>query len=86
MSTQVAQKTGVRIQAPFMLFGESALAKAQAESVGLEKLSKREAMVKNCRRYRQQQAIDKRPKRHQDALLRSLDAFLSRAGSRSRGP
>jgi len=49
------------------------------EILGLEKLTKREAVVKNRRLYRQLQDIDKLPKRDQDALLRTIDAFLSRA-------
>jgi transcriptional regulator with XRE-family HTH domain len=49
------------------------------EILGLEKLTKREVTVKNRRLYRQLQDIDKLPKRDQEALLRTIDAFLSKA-------
>jgi transcriptional regulator with XRE-family HTH domain len=49
------------------------------EILGLEKLTKREAVIKNRRLYRQLQGIDKLPKRDQEALFRTIDAFLSKA-------
>lgn len=49
------------------------------EILGLEKLTKRETVVKNRRLYRQLQGIDKLPKRDQEALFRTIDAFLSKA-------
>lgn len=50
------------------------------EILGLEKNGKTEAAVKNRRLQRRLQAIDKLPKRDQEALLRTIDAFLSKAG------
>ena len=35
--------------------------------------------VKNCRLYPQLQNIEKLPKRDQQALLRTIDAFLAKA-------
>ena len=51
------------------------------EILGLEKPSRMTAAsIKNQRLYRQLQSIDKLPKRDQDALLRTIDAFMSKAG------
>lgn len=36
--------------------------------------------IKNRRLYRRVQAIDQLPRRDQDALIRTIDAFLSKAG------
>ena len=47
--------------------------------LGLERMTKREAVVKNRRLYRQLQDIDRLPKRDQEALFRMIDAFLSKA-------
>ena len=49
------------------------------ELLGLEKLTQREAVIKNRRPYRQLQDIDKLPKRDQEALLRTIDALLAKA-------
>jgi len=49
------------------------------EILGLEKNGKTEAAVKNRRLQRRLQAIDKLPKRDQEALLRTIDAFLAKA-------
>ena len=49
------------------------------EILGLEKMTKRETVVKNRRLYRQLQDIDRLPKRDQEALFRTIDAFLSKA-------
>ena len=51
------------------------------EILGLEKPSRMTvASIKNRRLYRQLQSIDKLPKRDQDALLRTIDAFMLKAG------
>ena len=51
------------------------------EILGLEKPSMMTvASIKNRRLYRQLQSIDKLPKRDQDALLRTIDAFMLKAG------
>ena len=49
------------------------------EILGLEKNGKTETAVKNRRLHRRLQAIDKLPRRVQEALLRTIDAFLSKA-------
>jgi len=49
------------------------------EIPGLEKNGKTEAAFKNRRLHRRLQAIDKLPRRDQEALLRTIDAFLSKA-------
>ena len=49
------------------------------ELLGLEKPTKKVGIIKNRRLYRRLQAIDKLPKRDQEALLRTIDAFLSKA-------
>ena len=50
------------------------------EILGLEKAIKAtSAGMGNRRLYRQLQSIDKLPKRDQEALLRTIDAFLSKA-------
>jgi hypothetical protein len=50
------------------------------ELLGLAKPTVRSAAIKNRRLYRQLQNIDKLPKRDQQALLRTIDAFLTKAG------
>jgi transcriptional regulator with XRE-family HTH domain len=51
------------------------------EILGLEKLAATKAApIKNRRLYRQLQNIEKLPKRDQEALLRTIDAFLTKAG------
>lgn len=49
------------------------------EILGLEKNGKTTTAVKNRRLYRRLQAIDQLPKRDQEALLRTIDAFLAKA-------
>lgn len=50
------------------------------EILGLEKVSKAASTgMGNRRLYRQLQSIDRLPKRDQDALLRTIDAFLTKA-------
>ena len=49
------------------------------EILGLEKLARTTTAIKNRRLYRQLQSIDRLPKRDQQALLRTIDAFLSKA-------
>ncbi|MEO8165891.1 MAG: helix-turn-helix transcriptional regulator [Betaproteobacteria bacterium] len=50
------------------------------EILGLEKSATTKAPIKNRRLYRQLASIDKLPKRDQEALLRTIDAFLTKAG------
>lgn len=58
----------------------TAILKVSADEIlGLEKMTPREAVVKNRRLYRQLQDIDRLPKRDQEALFRTIDAFLSKA-------
>ena len=50
------------------------------EILGLDKMAKASsAGIKNRRLFRQLQSIDKLPKRDQEALFRTIDAFLSKA-------
>jgi hypothetical protein len=56
-----------------------ALGTSDDEILGLEKPASSSAPIKNRRLYRQLQNIDKLPKRDQQALLRTIDAFLSNA-------
>ena len=56
-----------------------ALGSSADEILGLEKLAASGAPIKNRRLYRQLQNIEKLPKRDQQALLRTIDAFLSKA-------
>ena len=50
------------------------------EILGLEKVNKATSTgMGNRRLYRQLQSIDRLPKRDQDALLRTIDAFLTKA-------
>lgn len=49
------------------------------EILGLAKLARTTTAIKNRRIYRQLQSIDKLPKRDQEALARTIDAFLSKA-------
>jgi transcriptional regulator with XRE-family HTH domain len=140
MSTEALVETGLRIERQLPLFGELAVAKAQAqetvgsriarlrrdkgmtqtelaqllqvsqpvvsdyendviklsgetvaqlaqilgasadEILGLEKAALARAIpIKNRRLYRQLQNIEKLPKRDQEALLRTIDAFLTKA-------
>lgn len=54
--------------------------KASADEIlGLEQPARTSTTIKNRRLYRQLQSIDKLPKRDQQALLRTIDAFLSKA-------
>lgn len=49
------------------------------EILGLEKSARTMNAIRNRRLYRQLQSIDRLPKRDQQALLRTIDAFLSKA-------
>ena len=49
------------------------------ELLGAAKTPASTTPIKNRRLYRQLQSIDKLPKRDQQALLRTIDAFLSKA-------
>lgn len=49
------------------------------EILGLAKLARATTAIKNRCIYRQLQSIDKLPKRDQEALARTIDAFLSKA-------
>ena len=49
------------------------------ELLGVQPSKKRESTEKNRRFLRRIKLVDSLPKRDQDALLRTLDAFLSRA-------
>ena len=49
------------------------------ELLGVAKTPASTVPIKNRRLYRQLQSIDKLPKRDQQALLRTIDAFLSKA-------
>lgn len=49
------------------------------ELLGLAKPAQSNAPIKNRRLYRQLQNIERLPKRDQQALLRTIDAFLSKA-------
>jgi transcriptional regulator with XRE-family HTH domain len=49
------------------------------ELLGVAKASTGGAPIKNRRLYRQLQNIEKLPKRDQQALLRTIDAFLAKA-------
>ncbi len=49
------------------------------EILGVGKAAKTSEAIKNRRLYRRVQQIDKLPKRDQEALLRTIDAFLSKA-------
>ncbi len=58
----------------------SALLKVSADEIlGLRDERKANATLKNRRLARRLQAIDQLPKRDQEALLRTIDAFLSKA-------
>jgi hypothetical protein len=46
---------------------------------GLEKSARTNGPIRNRRLYRQLQNIEKLPKRDQQALLRTIDAFLAKA-------
>lgn len=48
------------------------------ELLGVTKSAASTVPIKNRRLYRQLQSIDKLPKRDQQALLRTIDAFLSK--------
>lgn len=49
------------------------------ELLGLEKPTRATGSIKNRRIYRQLQSIDRLPKRDQEALARTIDAFLAKA-------
>ncbi len=55
------------------------LAVSADELLGLEKPARSTSAIKNRRIYRQLQSIDRLPKRDQEALARTIDAFLSKA-------
>jgi transcriptional regulator with XRE-family HTH domain len=50
------------------------------ELLGLEKSAKEAGTIKNKRLLRKVKEIEKLPKRDQEALLRTIEAFLSKAG------
>ena len=49
------------------------------EILGLAKPARTTSAIKNRRIYRQLQSIDRLPKRDQEALARTIDAFLAKA-------
>jgi DNA integrity scanning protein DisA with diadenylate cyclase activity len=49
------------------------------EILGLEKSARTTNAIKNQRIYRQLQSIDRLPKRDQEALARTIDAFVAKA-------
>jgi len=92
--TQVELAQGLDVSQPVIsdyendvikLSGETIIQLAQIlgasadELLGLEKPTRAVGGVKNRRIYRQLQSIDKLPKRDQEALARTIDAFLSKA-------
>jgi transcriptional regulator with XRE-family HTH domain len=48
------------------------------EILGLEKSTRASGSIKNRRLYRQLASVDRLPKRDQEALARTIDAFLSK--------
>jgi hypothetical protein len=50
------------------------------EILGLEASGRAHAAIRNRRLLRQVQQLERLPKRGQQALLRTIDAFLSKAG------
>jgi hypothetical protein len=50
------------------------------ESLGLKASERTNRTIRNCRLLRQVQQLEKLLKRDQQALLRTIDAFLSKAG------
>jgi len=56
-----------------------ALGVSADELLGVAKAPANNAPIKNRRLYRQLQNIEKLPKRDQQALLRTIDAFLAKA-------
>ena len=55
------------------------LASSADEILGLAKPARTTNAIKNRRIYRQLQSIDRLPKRDQEALARTIDAFLAKA-------
>lgn len=92
--TQVELATALEVSQPVVSDYENEVIKLSGETIiqlarilgvsadellGLEKPTRATSSIKNRRIYRQMQSIDRLPKRDQEALARTIDAFLAKA-------
>lgn len=70
----------IRIPADVVVQLAEILAVSTDELLGLKADTKKNGAIKNRRLLRQVQAMEKLSKRDQQALLRTIEAFLSKAG------
>lgn len=73
------ENDGLRLHGELLIQLTKILRCTSDEILGLEKATKKEGSIKNRRLHRRVQQIDQLPKRDQEALLRTIDAFLSKA-------
>lgn len=91
--TELAQKIGsiqalvsdyergnLRLSAEMTIWFANALGVSADEWLGLKKTAREEGTVRNRRLRRSVQEIEKLPRRDQEALLRTIEAFLAKAG------
>jgi len=69
----------IKVSGEMVIQLAQALGSSADEILGLEKSARTNGPMKNRRLYRQLQNIEKLPKRDQQALLRTIDAFLAKA-------
>jgi transcriptional regulator with XRE-family HTH domain len=70
----------LRLQAEMAIRFAKALGVSADELLGLKKQAQEAGTVKNRRLRRSVQEIEKLPRRDQEALLRTIEAFLAKAG------
>jgi transcriptional regulator with XRE-family HTH domain len=73
------ERDALRLNSELILQLTAILGVSADELLGVAKPTASSAPIKNRRLYRQLQNIDKLPKRDQQALLRTIDAFLAKA-------
>jgi hypothetical protein len=70
----------IRLPADIVIEIAGILAASTDELLGMKRVAVSASPIKNRRLYRRMQEIEKLPRRDQDALLRTIEAFISKTG------
>ena len=70
----------IRLPADVVIEIAGILAASTDELLGMKRVTTSASPIKNRRLYRRMQEIEKLPRRDQDALLRTIEAFISKTG------
>lgn len=70
----------IRLPADVVIEIAGILAASTDELLGMKRVTASASPIKNRRLYRRMQEIEKLPRRDQDALLRTIEAFISKTG------